>query len=221
MGDHHRLRDSVSYHTDPISSMLVANSISVNKPRSVDDLKWPFASVQGPYGMAPWNSLTMPTAASSLSFGSSSWIWAADSPYAPAGPCAFRRTYTVPAGKILESADIVMVADDSFILYVNGVSAMTGDNWEKPQFVSQNLTGGTDTPVLFAVLGINMATGSAGILAAIQINYGDGTKDMVLSDASWTVATDTPDGFQFPSFQTSTRYFTPPLHIIKLVLNGN
>lgn len=94
-----------------------------------------------------------------------------------------------------------MAVDDYITLYVNGVSAVTGDNWQKPHFISQNLSGDS---ILFAVFANNVYMGAAGLLAVIQINYNDGTTDMVRSDASWSVTADIPDGFQFPS-PSSTR----------------
>lgn len=52
----------------------------------------------------------------------SSWIWTQEdgAPYAPGDPRAFRRVVEAPAGLDATRAEIVLTADDSFRLHVNG-----------------------------------------------------------------------------------------------------
>ncbi|KAJ7595078.1 bacterial alpha-L-rhamnosidase-domain-containing protein [Mycena floridula] len=183
----------------------------------VNDSAWPNAVVQAKYGAGPWASnVAVPStisAAPTLSVSQSNWIWSkeANPPNAPAASRAFRKTFSTPAGKTLQSAQIALTVDDRFTLYVNGnpvgSSPNTTDIWKSIQRFTVSLSGAS---TLFAVRGDNLAdvtsggASPAGLLCAIQMIYTDGTIDTIVSDTTWKVNTQVVDGFELPSTDDSS-----------------
>ncbi|KAG6839358.1 hypothetical protein C0991_003367, partial [Blastosporella zonata] len=147
------------------------------------------------------------------SFRNASWIWISESdvPDAPPGDCAFRKTYTSPSSKTAISALILITVDDQFTLYLNGnplgSSPTTVDIWKSSQKFIASLDPGSN---LFTVRATNLADVStqgdspAGLLAAIQITFSDGTTTIITSDASWRSTNTIPTNFQLPSLDDSS-----------------
>ncbi|KAG6918731.1 hypothetical protein DXG01_012216 [Tephrocybe rancida] len=147
------------------------------------------------------------------SFRAASWIWTSETgaPNAPAGDRAFRKTYTSPSGKTAVSALVLLTVDDQFTFYVNGnplgSSPTTQDIWKTSQKFSTSLNPNSN---LFAVRATNLAdvstggSGPAGLLAAIQITFSDGTTAIITSDASWRSIKTIPSNFQSPSLDDSS-----------------
>lgn len=184
---------------------------------STSDSSWPNAVVQASYGQGPWGSSVTfpgtPTTVADPTFTSANWIWSSEtaSPSAPAQPRAFRKTFTAPSGKTLQSAKIVITVDDLFTLYVNGNNVGAApdetDVWKSGQRFTVSLSGSS---VVFAVLGTNRPDATsggdspAGLLASILIVFTDGTTTTINSDTSWKVSKTVPDGFESPSFDDSS-----------------
>ncbi|KAF5317533.1 hypothetical protein D9619_013227 [Psilocybe cf. subviscida] len=157
-------------------------------------------------GIAPSSDLV-------AAFQKSSWIWTTESnpPNAPAGTVGFRKTYTPPTGKQPTHANILMTADDQFALFVdgNGVgqSPQAAEIWKNAQFFTLALN--STTSHLFAVLATNLADvstggpGPAGLLAAIQIQFSDGTSSIFTGDSSWIYTTPVVAGWNTPAGSTS------------------
>ncbi|KAJ7771722.1 bacterial alpha-L-rhamnosidase-domain-containing protein [Mycena metata] len=127
------------------------------------------------------------------------------------GPLAFRRTFTLAAGKTAVSAVAVLTADDFFSFWVQGAligSAPDDANeWQTAQQFNFPLNSTNSTTITFAVLATNVpdvTTGGespAGFLAAINVLYSDESSDTVLSDKAWKVFAGTlPTGWQDPGF---------------------
>jgi alpha-L-rhamnosidase len=145
-------------------------------------------------------------------FRSASWIWTSETgaPNAPAEDRAFRKTFTTPSGKVATSALVLLSVDDRFSFYVNGnlvgSSPTTVDVWKTAQKFTVPLASGSN---LFAIRGTNLADvstggpGPAGVLAAIQITFSDGTTSIFSSDASWRSIKVIPANFQSPSLDDS------------------
>ncbi|KAJ6577740.1 bacterial alpha-L-rhamnosidase-domain-containing protein [Mycena capillaripes] len=157
------------------------------------------------------NTSLVPVALSSA-FAAASWIWTPEvnPPNAPPGDRAFRRTYNSQPGKTAVSAIIIVTVDDRFTLYVNGVeigaSPNVTDIWKSAQVVHfPNLDASSN---LFAIRGTNLpsgdADGPAGLLAAIQITFDDGTTDILVSDSTWRATASIPLDFQSPALDDST-----------------
>lgn len=184
---------------------------------ATDDSQWESASILGAYGSGPWGTqVTLPSSGPALSLNGSTWIWSSESdtkPNAPAGSRAFRNTYTVPSGKEAVGITAIVTADNSFVLYLNGGivgTSPTGINaWQTAERYTLSVLPSSNvapTQFLFAVNATNDpdATtgddGPAGLLAAIQISYSDGTFDIYRSDSTWLVDKTVASNF----FQVST-----------------
>ncbi|KAJ6451769.1 bacterial alpha-L-rhamnosidase-domain-containing protein [Mycena sanguinolenta] len=157
------------------------------------------------------NTSVVPFALSSA-FRTAFWIWTpeADPPNAPPGNYAFRRTYVSPSGKNAASATIIITVDDLFTLYVNGAGVASSPNltngWQSAQIVHVPHLNASSN--LFAVLGTNAPNGDptnpAGLLAAIQITFDDGTYDIFTSDSTtWHTTASIPADFQSPGLDDS------------------
>ncbi|RDB18187.1 hypothetical protein Hypma_000526 [Hypsizygus marmoreus] len=183
---------------------------------SIDDSQWTSATVLAMYGSGPWGTqIVLPSvvAPPELSLTDSTWIWSSEVALlvAPAQPRAFRKAFSAPNGKALRSASILLTVDDGFTFYVNGGLVGSSPNqldiWKSAQRFSVDLSGES---VLFAVRANNLpdvASGGdspAGLLAAIQLIYSDGTTSTLLSDSTWKVSKDVPSGFELPSTDDST-----------------
>ncbi|KAJ6571940.1 hypothetical protein B0H19DRAFT_1131855 [Mycena capillaripes] len=127
---------------------------------------------------------------------SASWIWTAEP---TTGNVAFLRSFSSLPGKTATSATISMTAVGQFTLFVNGqpigASGNGTDDWMSVQVLSAALNASTNT---FAVLAVNnLVSGGPppGFLAAIQVQYSNGSPDIVVSDASWGVSAIIPPAF--------------------------
>jgi len=126
--------------------------------------------------------------------GKENWIWfpEAGNPAenAPVATRWFRRAFKVPSGKTVAHAVIRLTADDRFVLYVNGQRLGEGANWK--QAYSFDVTaalkpGGNVLAVEAANMPFN-GPNSAGLIAALTIEYGDGSRKVVVSDEDWLVS---------------------------------
>ncbi|GLB39762.1 hypothetical protein LshimejAT787_0702720 [Lyophyllum shimeji] len=151
----------------------------------------------------------------SLAFRAAAWIWTADSTgppsfNAPLGDRVFRTTYNPPAGKTAAMAEILITADNSFSLFVNG--ALVGisppnnvDSWKNALGWQMALYPG---PVVFAVRGTNLgnaggAANPAALLVAIRITHSDASQTLMISDGTWKSNMVAVPGFELPTTDDS------------------
>ncbi|KAJ7742736.1 hypothetical protein DFH07DRAFT_39750 [Mycena maculata] len=184
------------------SSWLASTNIPLDFPSPASTSNFAAAAVAGSFGSGAWgDSVTVaapnpnpPTLTGGM------WIWStSDAEYAaPAGTVGFRKTVATPNGKTAQSATILLTADNTFALYVNGIyvgappyetnTAMESTAWGQAQQFSVPLSAASNT---FNVIVQNFlypttgATSPAGLVAAIQIIYADGSSDLVGTDPSW------------------------------------
>ena len=191
-----------------------ANNQTVAEFESVgfDDSAWPYAvSVDSP----PWGLLPSPPPSNStLSLASSYWIWNNQVPpgsptsTAPVGSFAFRKTYQVPGGSLVDSGTIVIDVDDEYTLYINGNEIGSGNSFTKAQRWTFSLQPSTNN----IVLAINATNGGgpAGLIAAVAfhattvgcstnlVKVTDGTPD-----GTWKFNLGVPAGFEQPGYDDS------------------
>ncbi|MEO9322932.1 family 78 glycoside hydrolase catalytic domain [Nocardioides sp. C4-1] len=123
-----------------------------------------------------------------MTFAGTPWIWTPESgaPVAPGEPRAFRRTLTSPAGRSATRADVLITADDSFDLRVNGtqVGATQGavNEWQQSHLYSVPVQPATN---LIAVRTTNGAGSPAGLIARVVVHYDDGSTTEVTTDTAW------------------------------------
>ncbi|KAJ7170237.1 hypothetical protein C8R43DRAFT_1120673 [Mycena crocata] len=127
------------------------------------------------------------------------WIWSTSDGQngAPQGTIGFRKTVSTPKGQTAQSATVVLTADTTFSLYVNGKfigapphqtdAAAADAAWGHAQLFTFRLSAASN---VFAVIiqHSNHPDGSpapAGLVAAIRIQYADGSSDTVRTDPSW------------------------------------
>ena len=128
----------------------------------------------------------------------SSWIWYSEADAKgemPHGSVFLHRQFTVGDGKI-ESAALLISADDHFKATLNGKSAGSGDGWETIHTV--DLTpfikrGAND----LVIEGMNDA-GKAGVAAVAKIHFSKGPDQALVTDGRWQSAKRLGDPWQAP-----------------------
>ncbi|MFI9486655.1 family 78 glycoside hydrolase catalytic domain [Promicromonospora sp. NPDC052451] len=138
-----------------------------------------------------------------LTFDGAAWMWAAQGE--PAGQDrAFRILRAAPGGTSATRAEVLVTADDSFTLWVDG--AETGstepaeNGWQSSRFFTAELSG--DTTVV-AVRGTNDAVSAGAVLAVVRLTYSDGSTATLTSGSAWKTATDFPADFARPDLDDS------------------
>ncbi|KAK0460105.1 lectin [Desarmillaria tabescens] len=161
-------------------------------------------------GASLMQSIDARDVAPTLDFTNSAWIWTGeqtgDSDIAPVGVRPFRRKIPSSATKCPVCATIILSCDDSHTLYVNGIEIGSGACYTSSGMHSALYTVGMnpegDNVVAIAV---NNDGGPAGLIAAIIVDYTDGTTENIVTDAAWkTIQTTSPGGWTGPSFDDST-----------------
>lgn len=180
------------------------------KTAEFDDSGWQAAREQALYrGWVYGGQVTIPElnlGTEKLTLSGSTWIWTpeAAAPVAPGEPRAFRRTLESPDGKTATRAEIVITADDSFRLSVNGalLGATEGasNEWQQSHRFFADLDARRNT---IAVQTTNGAGSPAGLVAAIRVTYSDGSTEIVRTDTEWKASKTVDAGFEAPGFDDS------------------
>jgi hypothetical protein len=124
--------------------------------------------------------------------GAAKWIWFKEGNPAAAAPPEkryFRRVLALEGVAGIQSARMVMTADNEFELWVNGRRAGGGDDFTHTYTMdcTRLLVPGTN---LLAVLGVNAADfpNPAGLVGNLVIKYRDGRTVQVPTDGQWEAA---------------------------------
>jgi putative heme-binding domain-containing protein len=111
------------------------------------------------------------------------WIWspAYEKDDVPVGNCYFRKTFTVTKAEL---AQVHVVCDNQYELYVNGKLVGRGADWRKMDVhdVTKLLVPGTN---VVAIKGTNTDPGAAGLAARVIVKQVGGTFESYSTDASW------------------------------------
>ena len=179
-----------------------------------DDGAWPAAFVEGPIGTtAPWNTIGVAIPPTTDDPGpdltSATWIWTNEvvGGNAPIGGRAFLKTFSLPGGQLADSIVIDIVADNEYTLYINGLVAGSGTDFNTAQRFEVNFI--PSNTVNIAVWAANVPPGGpAGLLAAAEIRgctCGCGANAFVVTDATWVFNTTNPAPADFinPGFDDS------------------
>lgn len=127
----------------------------------------------------------VPPELSSRFFGAANWIWARDAPGVTTSRVFYRSMKPVSAVTIL------ITVDDTYTLFVNKTEVGHGTAWQQAQVFSVPAEAFQDETILFTVECSASSTTSAGLLAAIQIEFQDGgVPAFIVSDTSWQFAPD-------------------------------
>lgn len=126
------------------------------------------------------------------------WIWhrerKVDRDVLPEpGKRYFRHVFDVPKNVQIQDAEVLITANHSFTLWLNGTQIGQHDNWQEPQRweVSQFLTTGDN---LIAVEGENEGSipNPAGLLFSLRIRLSNGESLFVSSSTDWKTADKQP-----------------------------
>ena len=131
------------------------------------------------------------------SFGSAKWIWYPEGKparSAPPGKRFFRRVINVDGA--VETARLVMTADNTFECQINGQKAGKGENHKQgyTMSVSSLLKPGAN---LIAVAAVNTldTPNPAGLVGALNIKYRDGRTQEIRTDGTWEAAQTVPENW--------------------------
>jgi hypothetical protein len=124
--------------------------------------------------------------------GQAKWIWykeANPAVSAPVGKRHFRRTFLLEGTEDIESARVLMSADNSFELWINGWRAGRGDNFHLAGVfeVKRMLRPGANVLAVTAENG-GEAPNPAGLIGALGIKFRDGHTLTVPTDSTWRSA---------------------------------
>ncbi len=126
-------------------------------------------------------------------FEQAHWIWyptGDPASSAPVGRSVFSKSFKVDPAAGLASAHVIMTADNSFELWLNGRRIGRGDNFHlKYAFeVAGSLNPGANTMVVTADNGGNQPN-PAGLVGALILEYKNGQFQVVATDSTWRSST--------------------------------
>lgn len=139
-----------------------------------------------------------------LTFDGASWIWAADGEL-PGQDRAFRLTQAAPDGTSATRAEVLITADDSFTLWLDGAEVGATEpaenGWQASRFYEADLAAGGTTVV--AVRGTNDGVSPGAVLAVVRLTWSDGSTSAMATGSAWKAATQFPADFARPDLDDS------------------
>lgn len=123
-------------------------------------------------------------------FSGANWIWSEEA-QKTIETCKryFRKTFTYDSTKTIKKVFVGGTADDSIKMYFNGEQIASSSSWQGGFFtdITNKVVAGNNT---FAAVVSNTFTETGSYAAFIlkaQIYYTDGTKEEIVTDASWVL----------------------------------
>ena len=140
--------------------------------------------------------------------GSAKWIWRKEGSPAIAAPVAtryFRRVITVDESNPVQTARLVMTADNSFECWINGRRVGAGDNFGRTYSmnVGSLLKPGANVIAVAANNGAEHPN-PAGLIGMLTIKYRDGRAEEVPTDQRWQASTAAPAGWNTAAASADT-----------------
>jgi len=183
---------------------------------SFDDSSWPLAIGEGAYPNENFVDYgTIPIAGSdAFSLAPARWIWTNElttpGGAVPTPPRAFRSSIALPPGQTSVTAEVLIVADGAYSLYINGRFAGTGSDFHSAQrFSIDNIQGPQIVVAVYALNG-GPAPNPAGLLASFQFTSKDpsscvdcSSETYLFTGTSWKTTNGVPSGFEQPGFDDS------------------
>ncbi|KAJ6570106.1 hypothetical protein DFH09DRAFT_421905 [Mycena vulgaris] len=197
------------------SSWAVSAIIPSDFPTPSDTSHFSAASVAAPFGSGPWRSSVTVASADpdALSLSGQTWIWSTSTAasIAPVGTVGFRKTVLTLSSKVAQTATVLITVDNSYALYLNGKYVGKPPIANFPYAQQFTMFGLSPASNIFTVIAENQE-GPAGVIAAIRIQYSNGSSDVVGTDASWLSGNltsvpsflSTADSTLFPTFTIGT-----------------
>ena len=124
--------------------------------------------------------------------GDARWIWYPEGNPAqtyPVGKVRFRREFSMTAKQRPVLASLEITADNSFAVTVNGTPVGTGDNFhEIGKFDLQALLRDGKNEMVIEAENGGDAPNPAGLIAALQLRFADGSEQCLATDGEWQAA---------------------------------
>lgn len=140
------------------------------------------------------------------------WIWDRAPNAAgnmPIGRLNLRREFTIPADKPIAAAYVVLAADNACELSINGFKSgsSSGFHQAKPLEITARLQAGTNVVSLVAE-NLGNEPNPGGVIGAVYVKYADGDTLDIVTDESWRLALDVPEGWRtaLRSFDSQGNY---------------
>lgn len=144
----------------------------------------------------------------SARLGDAQWIWFPEGDAAQAAPVGarfFRKVIHVPAGRGLQTARLLVSADNQFDAFLNGEQLGHGANFKTlSEFdLGDKLKAGPNT---LAIQAINdgEAPNPAGLIASLRMNFVQGDPIVIATDDSWRTARESAAGWEKSGFNDAT-----------------
>lgn len=152
-------------------------------------------------------------ASTGVDLSRASWIWYPEGDPKTSAPVAtryFRKTFTLPGARRVETAVCAATADNSYKLYVNGVQVSAGTNFQQASVVDvkDHLRVGTNVLAIEAS-NLGDAANPAGALVILSLRFAGGQPSVVASDPTWLASDSGPAGWTSVDF--SARRWRPVL----------
>jgi alpha-L-rhamnosidase len=156
---------------------------------------------------ADWSSSWISHPYTDPTFDGASWIWhAADSEPVGTVDRYFRRSFSLPSGREIAVAKVLVTADNAVDLHVNGDRIV--DTRELPPHMTSGWMAGRLVDVTDALRAGENAlaarasnTGTAaGLILRLQVRFADGETLAVDSDDEWRSSAAPADGWTAPAF---------------------
>jgi putative heme-binding domain-containing protein len=132
------------------------------------------------------------------------WIWHPNNGAKPADGEVryFRKTFKVEGSP--RRANIGVAADNAFTAYINGQKVGEASGWNEYHRydIVRFLKAGEN---VVAIEGRNEGS-LAGLLVEMDVRVEDGSRDLILSDASWKTSTSADTGWQTAAFQPGANW---------------
>ncbi len=144
------------------------------------------------------------TLADAVVLSGASWIWFPEGNPAVAAPVEtryFRRRFTLPERARVESARLLVAADNAFELFVNGVRTGAGHNFKvAAEFNLADRLRPGDNVLALAVRNVGETENPAGLLARLELTVNPGGSAVLVTDEEWRVSRLAVAGWERPDF---------------------
>ena len=156
-----------------------------------------------------WIGLDAGEGEEDLNLEGAHWIWYPEgnpAENAPAGQRYFRYSFQLPPDKEISRAEMVLTADDSYVLYVNGEHADSSpqvtDAWKQARLVdvTHMLSAGHNVIAIVATNSEGPDINPAGLIGRMRIEYDSGEAHVFETSCDWKTRKMEQEGWHEPDF---------------------